>query len=292
MNQLRRVRGACGAFVLVFACASIGWAETGKISIKDWAKGSASKQSTAPPEPSPEPAAVDARETSVETAAIPEEALMPALEEVSLPPPSDASPEPDPVIEPQAALTAGTLEESSPEPEMATPSVEEDAGRVKTVTEWVAQNETPEPDASPINGVVVPPAGQMNAGQVRTGAGTIDFNLIELEKLNEELQRVTPEREQLPLSVQDAVQMALTKNRDIIVTAYEPLKADGDILAAKGEFDPVLSGSYTHSNVESKASSQISSFTGGLGSGGGGLLGGSGGGGSSSSNLLGSVLQS
>jgi len=288
MKHTRRTLGALLALALLCAVPATGWAESGKISIKDWAnKGSSKKTETAAvaPDETPEPQAT----------AIPAEAMMPAIEETTPPRVVEDSPEPDVIQEPQAtlikeapavAVSEPAMKEVSPEPDPVVETPQEPE-RVKTVTEWVAQNDSPEPVATPINGVKVPSGGQMNAGQVRTGAGTIDFNLIELDKLNEELKRSVPEREQLPMTIQEAVQAALTKNRDIIVTSYEPLKADGDVLAAKGEFDPVLSSSYTISKIESKASSQISSFTGGLGGGGGGgLLGGGG------SNVLGNVLQS
>ncbi|MFA6239896.1 MAG: TolC family protein, partial [Candidatus Hydrogenedentales bacterium] len=82
----------------------------------------------------------------------------------------------------------------------------------------------------------------------------------------------------------------LKSNRDIIVTSYEALKADGDILAAKGEFDPILKSVTSTSHSGNTASSQFQSFTGGLGGlgGGSGLLSGLGGGSGLLSGLGGS----
>ncbi|MCC6795033.1 MAG: TolC family protein [Candidatus Hydrogenedentes bacterium] len=294
MHRMRRLARTMSPIMALLIFVGQAFADPGKISIKDWAKQGNTKTAAAT-EASPEP---EAESSGAQSEAIPAEALMPAVEA----PETELSPEPDPT--PQAVLTKPAkkaiaepvkAEESSPEPEMTAPA------RVKSVNEWVqaaaepvaTPEPTPEPSAPATpppangNGVVIPPAASFSAGQVKTGAGTIDLNAINLDKLYEELQKAAPPREEKPMSLSEAVQLALTNNQDIKVTAYEPLKVDGDILAAKGEFDPVLSGKYQKSNVESKASSQISSFTGGLGGGGSsGLLGGG------NSNILGSVLRS
>lgn len=294
MHRMRRLARTLSPIMALLIFVGQAFADPGKISIKDWAKNGNTKTAAAT-EASPEP---DAEPLSANSEAIPAEAMMPAVEA----PETELSPEPDPA--PQAVLSKpGTktiaepvkAEESSPEPEMTAPA------RVRSVNEWVqaaaepaaTPEPTPEPSA-PVtpppangNGVVIPPSASFSAGQIKTGAGTIDLNSINLDKLYEELQKAAPPREEKTMSLSEAVQLALTNNQDIKVTAYEPLKVDGDILAAKGEFDPVLSGKYVKSSIESKASSQISSFTGGLGGGGSsGLLGGG------NSNILGSVLRS
>ena len=291
----RRIVGALIPSVLALGVCLSSAAESGKISIQDWAKKGKSEPSApavaASPEASPEPES-NQPVTAQQEPAVPAEALLPAIEAETPEPPNDAAPRLSTVQTPQAVLTnehrnGATIDASkvqaSPEPDAAQTAPAEDPARVKTVTEWVAQA-TPEPTApeDPAKTVSMPAAGTMNAGQLRTGAGTIDLNSISLDKLYEELKKASPPREELPMALQDAVQLALKNNRDIIVTSYEPLKADGDILAAKGEFDPILGGTYTHSESETTASSQISAFTGGLGSGGG--LG--------NSNLLGGVLRS
>ncbi len=295
MHRMRRLARTLSPIMALLIFVGQAFADPGKISIKDWAKKGNTKTAAAA-DASPEP---DATPAGPESEAIPAEALMPAVDA----PETELSPEPDPA--PQAVLTKPAkksvaepvrAQESSPEPEMTAP------GRVKSVNEWVqaaaepaaTPEATPEPAAPATpppapngNGVVIPPSSSFSAGQVKTGAGTIDLNAINLDKLYEELQKAAPKREEQAMSLSEAVQLALTNNQDIKVTAYEPLKVDGDILAAKGDFDPILSGKYSKSNVESKASAQISSFTGGLGgSGGSGLLGGG------NSNILGSVLRS
>ncbi|NUM54493.1 MAG: TolC family protein [Candidatus Hydrogenedentes bacterium] len=296
MHDMRRIIGAL-FLPAAFVCAAIPvLGEPGKISIGDWAKTGEAKADTTV-EASPEPGPNEPKEPVAKAAAadstIPPEALLPAVE----PPESALSPEPDPA--PDAALVKTGVPATAIDPERqdaegSPESARPTPGDVKSVNDWVAQaaaapvaatdeSDTPEPNT--INGVIVPPATQVRAGQVRTGAGTIDLNSINLDKLHEELKKAVPPREELRMSMQEAVQLALSNNRDIIVTSYEPLKVDGDIMQAKGEFDPVLSGKYAKSSVESKASSQISSFTGGLGSS-SSLLGGG------NSNVLGNVLRS
>ena len=293
MHVMRRFVGALALSAVVFAVCLEGTADPGKISIADWAKKGGQKPD-ASAETSPEPDAqlsTPANTKPAEDSAVPAEAMMPAVEA----PQTELSPEPDPA--PQAVLskhdnrqatTDVAKVEASPEPSMYSPA------RVKSVNEWVAQAASEpvaaaeSPETATGNGIVIPPAAQVSAGQVRTGAGTIDLNSINLDKLYEELKKAAPPREETQMSLHDAVQTALTNNRDIIVTAYEPLKVDGDIMQAKGEFDPTLSGKYSNTHQESATSSQTSSSTGGLGGGSGGLLGGGGG----NSNILGSVLRS
>ncbi len=93
------------------------------------------------------------------------------------------------------------------------------------------------------------------------GTGGVSFDLIDLDGLRAALQ--TPlAGEPLRLGLQDCVQMALRQNQDILVTAYEPLKADADILAAKGEFDPALQGEATYSRSSVSASQEVVAFGG------------------------------
>ena len=290
MFLTRRFVRALAVSVPLLLLGSVAYAESGKISIQDWTKSGAA-EAKAPAESSPEPQSEPATSAPAQDQSVPPEALLPAVEA----PEPELSPEPSP--EPQAVLAKPDQGDSADQAARTGPTPEptiDGPGHVKSVNEWVAQAgagtpaaappaETPE--ASNGNGVVIPPPAQVSAGQVRTGAGTIDLNSINLDKLYEELKKASPPRDEQTMSLQESVQLALKNNRDIIVTSYEPLKVDGDILAAKGAFDPTLSGKYSKSNSETAASSQISSFTGGLGGGSSGLLGGN-------SNILGSVLRS
>ncbi|GMU93380.1 MAG: hypothetical protein AMXMBFR4_24380 [Candidatus Hydrogenedentota bacterium] len=307
--------------VLVSGVAPLCFAGPEQISIKDWARGGRAKSAdstisssidspTTSPEPAPEP------NPAVE--AIPPAAMLPAIEaepaadEFPIEPVRDqsgvdliADAYEDPVLS-AADATGPVLGEGDPAYKNASISGKND---VKTVTEWVARNDgTPEPDRLPESeSVVVPPSQQMQGGQVRTREGVINLNAISLDRLNEELQKQAPPREELRLTLQECVHLVIQHNPDIQVTAYEPLKADADILSAKGEFDPTLKGTYSVSHSENTASSQTSAFTGsGLGGGSsGGLgnilgslgslnllssLGGGGGGGGSNNFTLGRLL--
>lgn len=119
---------------------------------------------------------------------------------------------------------------------------------------------------------VAPSAGE-ESGELE---GKIDLDRIHLERLYQAVQEGPP-REQMNLSLEECVQRALASNQDVRVSMFEPLKIDGDLLAAKGEFDPVLSAgsSYTsgvqdvRDNAEAggAVSSGMSSSSSGLGSG-------------------------
>ncbi len=132
--------------------------------------------------------------------------------------------------------------------------------------------------------------GEIKAGQIRTPGGVINLQAITLDRLHEELEQQV-QREDLSLSLQQCVALALEANRDIIVSSYEPLKSEQDIRQAKGEFDPVLRSIHSRAHSENTASSQTNAFTGGAlgGGGGGGLLGNLGGGSLLGGNLLGSL---
>ncbi|GMW02974.1 MAG: hypothetical protein AMXMBFR84_41100 [Candidatus Hydrogenedentota bacterium] len=110
-----------------------------------------------------------------------------------------------------------------------------------------------------------------NVGQVRTEWGTIDLNQVSLEQLYDSLDTQTA-TEEMRITLENVVFLALDQNQDIQIAEYGPLKVDGDILAAKGEFDPKLVIGSNYSEVESAASSQTQNFLGGsLGGGAGGL---------------------
>lgn len=280
--------------VLVYGAAPLCFAEQEQISIKDWARGSGAKSaeptpstSNASPVTSPEPTAGPdpAVEAMPPAAMLPAIEAGPAVEELPIEPVRDqsgveliADAYEDPVLS-GAAATEPVLGEGDVTYKNASISGNND---VKTVTEWVAQNNaTPEPEPLPEGeSVVVPPSQQMQGGQIRTREGVINLNAISLDRLNEELQKQAPPREELRLTLQECVHLVIQHNPDIQVTAYEPLKADADIMSAKGEFDPTLKGTYSLSHSENTASSQTSAFTGsGLGGGSSGGLG----------NILGSL---
>ena len=71
----------------------------------------------------------------------------------------------------------------------------------------------------------------------------IKIDLHDLETLGQEVvQRLVGE--QLRLTLDECVLMALQGNQDILIIGYEALLANSDTLSARGEFDPVLSGRF------------------------------------------------
>lgn len=90
---------------------------------------------------------------------------------------------------------------------------------------------------------------------------SIDINKINLDLLYEIGRADLPEA-QTRMSLEECVQFALENNQDIIVTSFGPVLAKGDIMSARGAFDPVLSGRTTYSETLNQASSQIVTFGG------------------------------
>ncbi|MFA6244409.1 MAG: hypothetical protein WC655_25930, partial [Candidatus Hydrogenedentales bacterium] len=162
---------------------------------------------------------------------IPAEALMPALE------PEPAASEAATVAEAPAATEAeSVLEGDAP------------AKRTHSVNDWTTRSTTTGRVAA-AEPVAPSPEQEIKAGQIKTPGGSIDLNAISLDTLYKELDTQNT-REKVEMSLQQCVDAALKSNRDIIVTSYEALKADGDILAAKGEFDPILKSVTSTSHSE------------------------------------------
>ncbi|MBN2308788.1 MAG: TolC family protein [Candidatus Hydrogenedentes bacterium] len=104
------------------------------------------------------------------------------------------------------------------------------------------------------------------------------FDAVTLDQLYEAVGKL-PDRAEVKLALRDCIAMALTSNQDILVTSFEPLKSDGEVMQRRGEFDPTLSTSGSFSHNESQASSQTSTFIGSSSSSGiGSMFGGSSGG--------------
>lgn len=75
----------------------------------------------------------------------------------------------------------------------------------------------------------------------------LQIELMDLQELSEQVEaRFVGEAFRLTLD--EAVRMALLSNQDILITNFETLLADSDLLGAWGEFDPVLSASFNHRN--------------------------------------------
>lgn len=67
----------------------------------------------------------------------------------------------------------------------------------------------------------------------------ITADLIDLSSLRSALDRPI-ETDVLRLTLDEAIQIALTNNPDILIALYEPEKAEAETFALRGEFDPIL----------------------------------------------------
>ncbi len=89
----------------------------------------------------------------------------------------------------------------------------------------------------------------------------INLERIDLNELYRALQESFPSQT-LELSLDQVIDLALRENQDILVTSYDPLLASADILAARGEFDPVLSNTSNYLRAAQTVSSEIETFGG------------------------------
>ncbi len=84
----------------------------------------------------------------------------------------------------------------------------------------------------------------------------IDVNLIDTEFL----QQVIEERvgaEQLRLSLDEAICIALEQNPDLQIARLEPLRADADVMTARGEFDPTLKSTANYLEAQQNVSTEL-----------------------------------
>jgi outer membrane protein TolC len=131
----------------------------------------------------------------------------------------------------------------------------------------------------------------IQGGEIKLGDETISLNDATIDQLFEEYEFRSTHREMLRVSLEDCLRIALVQNLDIQIAEFDPQRNDGDLMQARGEFDPSVSLSSTYRESQTSPSAQTSAFTGGLGggsssgglgslsglgSGGGGLLGGGG----------------
>ncbi len=89
----------------------------------------------------------------------------------------------------------------------------------------------------------IPPMATDSGARVQvesTVRREIDVDLIDLDRLREAVEGQRG-RDRLRLTLEECVYLALDNNQEILVTEYEPLKSETDIIAARGEFDPLLS---------------------------------------------------
>ncbi|MBI1320710.1 MAG: hypothetical protein GC168_17435 [Candidatus Hydrogenedens sp.] len=84
----------------------------------------------------------------------------------------------------------------------------------------------------------------------RSIAEEIEIELLDLDSLLELLNEHQRERV-VRMTLADCIQLGLAQNPDIVIAGMEPLMAEADIRAAKGEFDPVaqMDGRYTDASI-------------------------------------------
>ncbi len=89
----------------------------------------------------------------------------------------------------------------------------------------------------------------------------ISVDLIDLGKLRRAVEAVDT-REEVRLTLEECIRIALAENPDIAIASYDPLISDADILASKGEFDPQLQASGNYIRATSSLSQQSVAFGG------------------------------
>ncbi len=89
----------------------------------------------------------------------------------------------------------------------------------------------------------------------------ISADLIDLSELRAALDR-PPHGPVLRLTMDEAVQLALANNPDIVIADYEPEKAAADLYAARGEFDPVLQQNLSYTDASTSLDQRVRSFIG------------------------------
>ncbi len=92
----------------------------------------------------------------------------------------------------------------------------------------------------------------------------ISEDLIDLSGLRAALERPV-ETQILRLTLDEAIQIAIQNNPDIIIAEYDPEKAEAETFAARGEFDPVIKQSLNYSDSTSSLDQTVRSFVGFLG---------------------------
>ena len=119
----------------------------------------------------------------------------------------------------------------------------------------------PSPEASSGEGVMsiheqVDPARSALPARDENTHLRLKLDTIELEELYEAL-RQEVQRDSVRMSLRECVALTLEGNQDILVTEYAPWKAEADIFAARGEFDPIASGTMNYTKAEKSMSAEV-----------------------------------
>jgi outer membrane protein TolC len=125
------------------------------------------------------------------------------------------------------------------------------------------QPETGQPAAPVIQKLAeVPPSpseGVLTPEQVQLLNQKIDVRRIDIDRLREILEGEAG-GEALRLSLEECLRVAIENNPDLQIVRYEPLRSAADILAVKGEFDPILGASATYVRATQEASPEYRQF--------------------------------
>ena len=89
----------------------------------------------------------------------------------------------------------------------------------------------------------------------------ISIDLIDLNELREAIESQV-RWQTLRLSLKECIQIALNQNPDILVTQLAPEKADGDVMSAKGEFDPIAQMRLNYLEASQSSSQQVRAYAG------------------------------
>ncbi|MFM1920026.1 MAG: hypothetical protein RLZZ303_1660 [Candidatus Hydrogenedentota bacterium] len=171
---------------------------------------------------------------------------------LSIPAFADESAEPAPIVEAESVAKPDSTGAESPA----------DAAPAEATAEPAAEAEQAGPADSATLDDLWSPTGEVSLtyddifmeDSGRTIAEEIQIELLDVDSIMRAFDESRRER-LVRLSLEDCIQLALSQNPDIQIAAIEPLMAESDIKAAKGEFDPIaqLTGNYNVAEVSLSA---------------------------------------
>jgi outer membrane protein TolC len=125
-----------------------------------------------------------------------------------------------------------------------------------------AADPAPAPEENPAPGAdaeqTAPPAEEKIL-EDKSMQETISLNLIDLDALRQAIES-RASSQMMRLSLQDCLAIALKQNRDVVIAELEPQRSDGDVMTAKGEFDPLWKSTYAYMRSSMSTNQQFSYF--------------------------------
>ncbi len=127
----------------------------------------------------------------------------------------------------------------------------------------VAQEPAAVADARPAEGA---PENELSlrydpAGGERSIQEEISIDLIDLEALRRAIEE-NVYKENLRLTLDECIQIALANNPDIVIAGFEPMKSAADVFAARGEFDPGWQTSANYRRTSASVGQDFAAFGG------------------------------